>query len=104
MCARVVIASCVAEPFTHQATITLHGDRYGTIALPDIGAKCLVAYMAMVMTAETTGPGCDGVLAPATGMIPPQSTLGKATTTQWQRHFSFCPESSALVGTFPLVS
>ena len=30
-----------ARPFTHQATITLHGDRWKTVELPFIGAKVL---------------------------------------------------------------
>jgi hypothetical protein len=29
------------QPFTHQATITLHGDRWKTVELPFIGAKVL---------------------------------------------------------------
>ena len=33
-----------AEPFLQKATITLHGDRYTSIVLPDVGSKMLVAY------------------------------------------------------------
>ena len=69
-------------PFTHPATITLHGDRYDTIALPDVGAKCLVAYMPMTMAGpETMGLGSDGVASSATGMTPRRSVLGTWTCT-----------------------
>jgi hypothetical protein len=30
-----------AEPFTHRAVITLHGDRYDSIEIPEVGAKVL---------------------------------------------------------------
>ena len=33
-----------AEPFEQFATITLHGDRYTNLVLPDVGSKMLVAY------------------------------------------------------------
>lgn len=32
------------DPFMQHATITLHGDRYKSIVLPDVGSKMLVAY------------------------------------------------------------
>lgn len=30
-----------AQPFTNKLTITLHGDRYKSIEIPEVGAKCL---------------------------------------------------------------
>jgi hypothetical protein len=29
------------EPFEHRAVVTVHGDRYKDIEIPQIGAKCL---------------------------------------------------------------
>ncbi|EDQ93048.1 uncharacterized protein MONBRDRAFT_22411 [Monosiga brevicollis MX1] len=51
-------------PFQHRATITLYGDRWNSIGLPHLGAKCLVAtnaanYMGLY-------GGHDGAAVPAT--------------------------------------
>ena len=29
------------EPFRNRLTITLHGDRFNTVEIPNVGAKCL---------------------------------------------------------------
>jgi hypothetical protein len=43
------------EPYEQNATITLHGDRYTTIEIPNIGAKCIaVSAKPGVMVMDTT--------------------------------------------------
>ena len=44
------------KPYTGHATITLHGDRYNTIEIPNIGAKCL-AVANKDMPEPDDGPG-----------------------------------------------
>jgi hypothetical protein len=56
-----------AEPFLQQATITLRGDRYKTIALPMVGNKMIVAInsdfeMASMAGMEGSGSVRRGVI------------------------------------------
>ena len=68
------------KPFLNKATITVHGDRYANIALPDVGAKCFAAYMVETMAAEVSGAGSAGILMPSMGVPMPQSVLGTCLT------------------------
>jgi hypothetical protein len=53
-------AGTEAEPFLHKLTITLHGDRYKSIELPDVGAKVLAVMNREPAHAPAEGSGSLG--------------------------------------------
>lgn len=36
------------KPFTNKLTITLHGDRFNTIEIPNVGSKCLAVSVSAI--------------------------------------------------------
>lgn len=74
-------AGTEAVPFLNQLTITLHGDRYNTLEIPMVGAKCLVAMNTEAMPAGAPDPT-------ATGPAPTNAGALAAATANAFRPFS----------------